>query len=37
VVASGRRMTNRIEDELGGAARYAGWSAFYNVRREAQR
>jgi len=27
----------RIEEELGGAARYAGWSAFYNVKREAQR
>ena len=27
-------MTNRIEDELGSAARYAGWSAFYNVSRE---
>jgi enolase len=25
----------RIEDELGSAARYAGWDAFYNVKREA--
>ena len=27
-------MTNRIEEELGSAAHYAGWSAFYNVKRE---
>jgi hypothetical protein len=30
-------MTNRIEEELGSTVHYAGWSVFYNVKREAER